>query len=268
MKLTHATRAVIAATLSLAPCVRAFAPGSRSDISSRLGINNVVVKSFTSTSLSMIFDKLFTERGSKPRIDYSTLPYPCLDLATMAKEGVAPEQLTHNGKTYNVATFAGGCFWSVELAFQRVPGVGFTCVGYSQGKEQMPTYDEVCFGATGHTEAVCVLYDAKECTYETLLDVFLSKVNPTTVNGQGNDYGPQYRTGVYWHSKEQEALARARLVSEQQKYAPRKIASEFLPAQPFWPAEKYHQQYLEKGGRFGMAQSAAKNCADPIRCYG
>jgi peptide-methionine (S)-S-oxide reductase len=100
------------------------------------------------------------------------------------------------------------------------------------------------------------------------LDVFFSKVNPTTVNGQGNDFGPQYRTGVYFHSKEQESLARERFIQEQQKYSPKKIASECMPAKPFWPAEKYHQQYLEKGGRFGMAQSAAKNCKDPIRCYG
>lgn len=122
--------------------------------------------------------------------------------------------------------------------------------------------------ATGHTEAVIVLYDPKECSYETLLDTFFGRVDPLTVNGQGNDRGRQYRTGVYYHSKEQEEIAKARFGLEQKKYSNRKIASECLQAMPFWPAEKYHQQYLEKGGRFNSPQSAAKGCTDTIRCYG
>jgi len=140
--------------------------------------------------------------------------------------------------------------------------------GYTQGPEEEPTYDQVCYGQTRHTEAVRVLYDPQECKYETLLDTFFTRVNPTTVNGQGNDFGPQYRTGVYFHTKEQEDAARSRFSLEQEKYGSRKIASELKAAMPFWPAEKYHQQYLEKGGRFGMGQSANKGCTDPIRCYG
>jgi peptide-methionine (S)-S-oxide reductase len=88
------------------------------------------------------------------------------------------------------------------------------------------------------------------------------------VNGQGSDRGKQYRTGVYYHSKEQEEIAKGRFEMEQQKYPKRKIATEFLQALPFWPAEKYHQQYLEKGGRIGSSQSAKKGCTDTIRCYG
>ena len=121
--------------------------------------------------------------------------------------------------------------------------------------------------ATGHTEAVIVLYDPKECTYQSLLDRFFSRVDPLTVNGQGNDRGRQYRTGVYYHSKEQEELAKTSFELEQQKYK-RKIATECVSAKPFWPAEKYHQQYLEKGGRFNSPQSAEKGCEDTIRCYG
>jgi peptide-methionine (S)-S-oxide reductase len=124
------------------------------------------------------------------------------------------------------------------------------------------------YSATGHTEAVLVLYDPNECTYESLLDTFFSRVDPLTVNGQGSDRGKQYRTGVYHHSEEQEEIAKGRFEMEQQKYPKRKIATEFLQALPFWPAEKYHQQYLEKGGRIGSSQSAKKGCTDTIRCYG
>ena len=126
------------------------------------------------------------------------------------------------------------------------------------------------FSATGHTEAVTVLYDPNECTYERLLDVFFERVDPLTVNGQGSDRGRQYRTGVYYHCVNQESVARERFVMEQEKYnsSKQRIATECLPAKPFWPAEEYHQQYLEKGGRFSSPQSAEKGCTDEIRCYG
>lgn len=92
-------------------------------------------------------------------------------------------------------------------------------------------------------------------------------MDPLTVNGQGYDKGRQYRTGVYYHTAEQEAAARERFVEEQEKYN-RPIATECNPAIPFWPAEEYHQQYLSKGGRFNQPQSADKGCTDEIRCYG
>lgn len=126
-----------------------------------------------------------------------------------------------------------------------------------------PTYNEVCAGITGHTEAVIVYYDPKECTYEQLLDTFFGRVNPTTVNGQGNDYGKQYRTGVYPHTPEQMEIAQRRFELEQTEYKNKKIATELKEALPFWPAEKYHQQYLEKGG-----QDASKEATATIRCYG
>ena len=112
-----------------------------------------------------------------------------------------------------------------------------------------------------------VYYDPKQCSYETLLDTFFERVDPTTVNGQGNDFGRQYRTGVYFHSPEQEEIAKARFEKAQSKYR-RPIASELKDTMPFWPAEKYHQQYLEKGGRFGTPQDASKGATDTIRCYG
>mmetsp|Transcript_9844 Transcript_9844/g.18526 ORF Transcript_9844/g.18526 Transcript_9844/m.18526 type:complete len:287 (-) Transcript_9844:223-1083(-) len=241
--------------------------------STRNNRNNSVHSISTSTALPMVFDKIFSSLGGSGggysnKIDYSAIPYPVPELASVAMEGNVPEEMERNGKVYKLATFAGGCFWGLELAYQRVPGVEYTAVGYTQGGEQEPTYGEVCAGATGHTEAVIVLYDPKECSYETLLDTFLGRVDPLTVNGQGNDRGRQYRTGVYYHSKEQEEIAKARFELEQKKYTTTKIASECLQAMPFWPAEKYHQQYLEKGGRFNSPQSAAKGCNDTIRCYG
>lgn len=196
-------------------------------------------------------------------IDYSALDHPGPELAKAARAGTVPA----TSGPLNIATFAGGCFWGLELAYQRVPGVVHTSVGYTQGQEETPTYDQVCSGATSHTEAVVVYYDPNECSYELLLDTFFDRVNPTEVNGQGRDYGTQYRTGVYFHSPDQEAAATSRFEQEQKKYK-RVIATELKSAMPFWPAEKYHQQYLEKGGRFNDPQSAKKGATDEIRCYG
>jgi peptide-methionine (S)-S-oxide reductase len=116
-------------------------------------------------------------------------------------------------------------------------------------------------------EALIVYYDPSACSYESLLDSFFGFVNPTTVNGQNKDFGTQYRTGVYFHTPEQEAIAKARFEEEKKNYN-RPIASELKPAMPFWPGEKYHQQYLEKGGRFGTAQDSSKGATEKIRCYG
>lgn len=165
------------------------------------------------------------------------------------------------------AQFGAGCFWGVELAFQRVPGVSRTEVGYSQGFLHNPTYEDVCSGTTNHSEVVRVQYDPRECGFESLLDVFWARHDPTTLNRQGNDVGTQYRSGIYYYTPEQEKAAMESL-EQQQKLLNRKIVTEILPAKKFYRAEEYHQQYLSKGGRFGFKQSSAKGCNDPIRCYG
>eukprot|EP00271_Cylindrocystis_brebissonii_P015445 TRINITY_DN38341_c0_g1_i1.p1 TRINITY_DN38341_c0_g1~~TRINITY_DN38341_c0_g1_i1.p1 ORF type:complete len:168 (-),score=29.04 TRINITY_DN38341_c0_g1_i1:677-1180(-) len=164
------------------------------------------------------------------------------------------------------ATFAAGCFWGVELAFQRLPGVVKTSVGYTQGHVANPTYEQVCTGKTGHAEAILVEYNS-ETTYERLLDLFWSRHNPTQLNRQGNDVGTQYRSGIYFHTPEQEAEARASLAKHEARIG-KKIMTEIKPATIFYPAEEYHQQYLSKGERTRSKQSAAKMCTDPIRCYG
>ncbi|KAL6042508.1 Peptide methionine sulfoxide reductase A2-1 [Balamuthia mandrillaris] len=161
-----------------------------------------------------------------------------------------------------LATFAAGCFWSVELVFQRLPGVLSTQVGYTQGHKANPTYQEVCSGQTGHAEAVQLEYDPEEVTYDKLLDVFWKKHNPTTLNRQGNDIGTQYRSGIYYHNEQQKEAAE-RTKQEVTKKLGKTVVTEILPAKEFWPAEDYHQRYLEKGG-----QCAAKGCTDTIRCYG
>ncbi|KAJ6808203.1 uncharacterized protein M6B38_167590 [Iris pallida] len=165
------------------------------------------------------------------------------------------------------AQLGAGCFWGVELALQRVPGVSSTEVGYSQGLIHQPSYEDVCTGTTGHSEVVRVQYDPSECRYEDLLDVFWSRHDPTTLNRQGHDVGTQYRSGIYFYSQEQEKAARESLERHQEALN-RKIVTEILPAKKFYRAEEYHQQYLAKGGRFGFGQSTEKGCNDPIRCYG
>lgn len=175
-----------------------------------------------------------------------------------------------------LATFAGGCFWGLELAYQRVPGVRHTSVGYIAGHQPNPSYEEVCSGRTGHTEAVQCAYDPKEASYDQLLDAYFGRVDPTTLNRQGNDSGTQYRSGIYYHDDEQKekALQKVAEVNKQleagefKRWGGRKVVAEVAPAGDYYLAEDYHQQYLAKGGRGGRAQSAEKGCKDTIRCYG
>ncbi|CAI0449686.1 unnamed protein product [Linum tenue] len=166
------------------------------------------------------------------------------------------------------AQFGAGCFWGVELVFQRVSGVTKTEVGYTQGLLHNPTYEDICTGTTSHSEVVRVQFDPKECSYDALLDVFWARHDPTTMNRQvGNDVGTQYRSGIYYYTPEQEKAAKESMERHQKAFN-RKIVTEILPAKKFYRAEEYHQQYLAKGGRFGFKQSTEKGCNDPIRCYG
>ena len=166
--------------------------------------------------------------------------------------------------------FAAGCFWSVELIFQRQIGVATTTVGYTQGKIENPTYDDVKTGKSGHAETVEVTYDPKLTTLEKLLEVFWNKHDATSKNKQGNDKGTQYRSGIYYFDDEQKAIVDKSLEEQKAKLEKpwHKIHTEVKKANKFTPAEDYHQQYLEKGGRHGQKQSAMKGCTDPIRCYG
>jgi len=145
------------------------------------------------------------------------------------------------------ATFAAGCFWGVEATFRSLAGVTSTQVGYIGGEKDSPTYKEVCTDRTGHAEAVEVTYNPQVVSYRDLLDVFWKNHNPTTLNRQGPDVGSQYRSAIFFHSPEQEAEAR-RSRDEAQAHFSRPIVTEIKPAETFWRAEEYHQQYLEKRG--------------------
>ena len=152
-------------------------------------------------------------------------------------------------KTLQLATFAAGCFWGVEESFRRIKGVKSTMVGYTGGRWENPTYNDVCADLTGHAEAIQLQYDPQEVSYEDLLEVFWSIHNPTTKNRQGFDYGFQYRSVIFYHTPEQELSAR-RSIEELEKSGRfrNRIVTEIVPAATFYKAEEYHQKYYEKKG--------------------
>jgi peptide-methionine (S)-S-oxide reductase len=148
-----------------------------------------------------------------------------------------------------VATFGAGCFWGVEAAFRSVPGELDTAVGYSGGQTVNPTYKDVCTDRTGHAEVVQVTFDPAQVSFEKLLDVFWQEHDPTQVNRQGPDFGKQYRSAIFFHSPEQEAIAKkSKAALEASGKFRRPIATEITPASTFYRAEEYHQRYLEKRG--------------------
>lgn len=151
--------------------------------------------------------------------------------------------------TQEKATFGAGCFWGVEVAFRQVPGVAEATAGYLGGTLPKPTYQDVCTGRTGHAEVVEVTYDPSRVTYEDLLNVFWSSHDPTTLNRQGPDRGTQYRSAIFYHDETQRQAAsasKARWNGSGRFSGP--IVTEITPASPFYPAEEYHQRYLEKRG--------------------
>lgn len=159
------------------------------------------------------------------------------------------QKLAEEKEMSEIATFGAGCFWGVEAAFQRVPGVLETAVGYSGGDTANPTYKDVCTDETGHAEVVQVSFDPTKVSYEQLLDVFWKVHDPTQVNRQGPDFGTQYRTAIFFHSPEQEAIAKKSVAAlEARGKFKRPIATEITPASTFYRAEEYHQKYLQKRG--------------------
>jgi peptide-methionine (S)-S-oxide reductase len=148
-----------------------------------------------------------------------------------------------------IATFGAGCFWGVEAAFRRVPGVLDAAVGYTGGQTANPTYKDVCTDRTGHAEVVQVTFDPAQVSFEQLLDVFWQEHDPTQVNRQGPDFGKQYRSAIFFHSPEQEATAKkSKAALDASGKFRRPIATEITPASTFYRGEEYHQRYLEKRG--------------------
>ena len=147
------------------------------------------------------------------------------------------------------ALFGMGCFWGAERRFSQTPGVVLTAVGYAGGKTPDPTYGEVCSGTTGHAEVVLVDFDPSRVSYADVLKVFWENHDPTQGMRQGADIGTQYRSAIFTFDDQQAAIARASRDAYQQSLTTAgrgKITTEITPAPPFYPAEEYHQRYLEK----------------------
>jgi peptide-methionine (S)-S-oxide reductase len=156
-----------------------------------------------------------------------------------------------------IATFGAGCFWGVEAAFRQIEGVTATRVGYSGGTLDNPTYEDVCSHTTGHAEVVEVTYDAEKVSYDDLLKVFWHKHDPTQLNRQGWDVGDNYRSVIFVHDDEQrEAALRSKAQEQVNWRAP--IVTQVEPAQAFYEAEDYHQQYLEKRGSSSCTPTLAR----------
>lgn len=173
----------------------------------------------------------------------------CRPQASAPGTAQAAEQTQEKSTNMETATFGAGCFWGVEAAFRKLPGVHSTAVGYCGGNLDRPTYKDVCTDQTGHAEAVQIEFDPAKITYTQLLDAFFSLHDPTTVNRQGPDLGTQYRSVIFYHSPQQQAAAEAaKAALDRSGKLSRSVVTQIVPAAPFWRAEEYHQRYLEKRG--------------------
>ncbi len=151
-----------------------------------------------------------------------------------------------------VATLAGGCFWCLEAVYDDLKGVTDVVSGYSGGHVNAPSYQQVCTGSTGHAEVVQVTFDPDVVSFKDLLDVFFTIHDPTTLNRQGNDVGPQYRSAIFTHSPEQKAAAEQTIAELNQSAlwnAP--IVTQVVPFETFYPAEDYHQEYFKNNPNQG-----------------
>lgn len=153
-------------------------------------------------------------------------------------------------KNLETATFAAGCFWGPEYKFRQLNGVEDAAVGFMGGHTQNPTYKEVCYEGTGHAEVIQLYFDPNKISYKELLNHFWDMINPTQETGQGVNIGDQYRSAIFYHSDAQktEAEASKAALDASGKYD-KAVVTEIVPAQDFYKAEEYHQQYIAKTGR-------------------
>lgn len=161
------------------------------------------------------------------------------------KTNVAYKKVQKDLSGYSQATFASGCFWCVEAAFESVKGVEEAVSGYAGGKEPNPTYEKVGSHTTGHAETVQVYYNPSVVSYTTLLKVYFASQNPVQVNGQGPDHGASYRSIIFYRNAEEKRAAEA-YIAEIQKNFKKPIAAELKPYEKFWTGEDYHQDYVRR----------------------
>lgn len=157
--------------------------------------------------------------------------------------------------TTEVATLGGGCFWCLEAVYDEIAGVEDVVSGYAGGQVPDPSYEEVCTGQTGHAEVVQIRFDPARISYRDLLDVFFTIHDPTTIDRQGNDIGPQYRSIILYHSPEQKAIAEQTIAElNQAGLWNRPIVTQVEPLEAFYPAEEYHQEYFKRNPNQGYCQ--------------
>jgi len=160
------------------------------------------------------------------------------------------EQVETPSAKSEIATLAGGCFWCLEAVYDELRGVQSVESGYMGGRVEQPSYDDVCSGGTGHAEVVQIRFDPAQVSYRELLEVFFVIHDPTTRDRQGNDFGPQYRSAIFYHSPEQRSVAEeviARIGEAKLWRSP--IVTEIAPASTFWIAEDHHQEYFSRNPR-------------------
>ena len=181
-------------------------------------------------------------------ISLSIILGPLAQLPSAFAQAPAPTALPPAAGEWKTAVFAGGCFWCMQYAFDHVPGVKKTVVGYTGGTTTNPSYDEVSDGATGHAESIQVFYDPAATSYEKLLRIFWLNIDPTQRNGQFADHGTQYRTAIFTFDAEQKRLAEASkaALGQTEEFKGKRIATLIAPAGTFYPAEEHHQKYYQK----------------------
>lgn len=176
-----------------------------------------------------------------------TLATFILSLLAMAISSADETAITTENKDLAVATFAGGCFWCMEAPFDKLQGVTSTTSGYTGGHTKNPTYKQTSSGRTGHTEAVQIVYDPQQISYEKLLDVFWHNIDPTTADQQFCDRGNQYRSEIFYHNDEQKQLAESsKAALDKNKPFKEPIVTQVSKASTFYAAEDYHQDYYKK----------------------
>ena len=179
----------------------------------------------------------------------TALALPVLALVALLAHGAdaqPPEAAKPPTAGQATAIFAGGCFWCIEKDFEKLPGVIEVESGYTAGKVKNPSYEAVSAGATGHAEAVRVIYDPKKVSYPQLVEYFWRHIDPTVKDRQFCDVGAQYRSAIYWQNESERAVAEASRDALLKSARFKVIYTELAPAAAFWPAEEYHQDYYKK----------------------